>query len=80
MFPAMGTKRLDTFNDCQRHGVRVWLTCRRCGRSRYVSPFGDPIFQDQRIRENMSPHAVARHLKCGRCGAKMPKVDLRMPV
>ena len=77
MFPAMGTKRLDTILDCQRHGVEVWFTCWRCGRSRTLAPFKDPIFNDPRLRENMSPHAIGRLLKCGKCGAKRPKVDLR---
>ncbi|MFY9350641.1 MAG: hypothetical protein WBL20_17105 [Sphingobium sp.] len=75
----MGSKRLDSVADCLRHRVKIILTCRRCGRSRWISPFGDPIFQDTSLRENMSPEAVARRLKCGRCGAKGPGVKLEPP-
>lgn len=72
----MGRKRLDSVNDCFRHRVKIILTCRRCGRSRFVSPYFDPIFQHPKMRENMPIGALPGRLKCGNCGARGPRMVL----
>lgn len=75
----MGSKRLDSFNDCFNHRVRVQIRCWQCGRERILEQVNDSLFKERGMRSNMSVMSIIGKLKCGNCGAKQPKVQLLMP-
>jgi hypothetical protein len=67
----MGSKRFDTLIDCMRHGAGLTAAC-RCGNRARLSP-GDLV---DLLGPGASPDAVAKRLRCTRCGAKGRDVRL----
>lgn len=75
----MGSKRLDTFNDCFYHRVSVRITCWHCKRERLIQNGFDSLFREKGIAMNMHVTLINTKVKCGNCGAKRPRVQLLMP-
>jgi hypothetical protein len=69
MFPAMGSKRLDAISDYHRHGFRLRIDCRACGRVAIVDPL--EIVEQCRARGwSRQMPAIERRLRCSRCGGR----------
>lgn len=65
----MGSKRLDSLSDYLRHGYRLRIDCKGCGRGVIVDPF--PILE--RCHKQGWPYtmpAIERRLRCSICGGK----------
>ena len=65
---TMGTKRLDSISDFNRHGYDLRVTC-RCG---HVGRIDSKTLTAQCVARGLSRqmHAIERRLRCAKCGAR----------
>ncbi|HEU4958974.1 MAG TPA: hypothetical protein VFT56_01085 [Sphingomonas sp.] len=75
----MGYRPIRTIGDCQRHGLKLQVTCRRCGRVAIFSP-GDFLYW-RTVRLDLPLDRLAGRLICQGafqekgCGARGPTVQ-----
>jgi hypothetical protein len=65
----MGSKRLDTIADYARHGYRLKVDCRDCGRAALLDA-RELTAQCSKRRWNRDIFSLSRRLRCSNCGGR----------
>ena len=65
----MSSKRLDTIADFTRHGYRLRIDCRSCGRLAIINPL-EITMLCQRRNWSKQIDAIERRFRCTKCGKR----------
>lgn len=65
----MSSKRLDTISDFTRHGYRLRVDCKACGRLAIIDPL-EITMLCQRRNWSKQIGAVEQQLRCSKCGSR----------
>ncbi|WP_188710068.1 hypothetical protein [Novosphingobium marinum] len=65
----MSSKRLDTISDYHRHGYRLRVDCRTCGRTVVIEPL-EIAMLCQRRKWSRQMASVEKRLRCSKCRSR----------